>query len=272
MSMLIAIHKQQSVPCQHATGAPPAADASVAAAQAALETLAEQQSTRRVPLFSVQHVLQMLEPAEGGGGELEGLQHSSQTASSRWAATISVLARFLLTVPGCLHCCMTMCCLNGCVAGLRHEVALGLLGVPLLKTRAAAACRHPWGILGCLWQTRSGCLLVLADHEPALSAWAAVCMQASKVLAALPHSLSGSVSRDEACSCGRALGLLGRQHAGGELPSNTCICLCFQSAVPSAQACVAAGICAHALLPKMPSSRPNFAVSQGTLCLHTKSG
>ena len=125
MSMLIAIYQQHPVPCRHATQAPPAADASVAAAQAALETLAEQQSTRRVPLFSVQHVLQLLEPAGGGGG-LQGLQHSSQSASSRWAATISVLAWFpLITIAA------PVCCLNFIEAGLRHEAASDFLGAPL---------------------------------------------------------------------------------------------------------------------------------------------
>ena len=90
MSMLIAIHQQHPAQCQYATQAP-------LAAHAVLETLAEQQSTRRVPLFSVQHVLQLLEPAGGSGG-LQQFQHSSQRASSRWAATISALAWFLLAI------------------------------------------------------------------------------------------------------------------------------------------------------------------------------
>ena len=98
MSMLIAIYQQHPAPCQHATQEAPAAGASMAAAHAALEALAEQHSTRRVPLLSVQHVLQLLEPAGGGSG-LEGLPHSSQSASSRWAATISLLAWSLLTIP-----------------------------------------------------------------------------------------------------------------------------------------------------------------------------
>ena len=130
---------------------------------------------------------------------------------------------------------MTMCCLNVFKVGasLRHEAACSFLGVPLFVERALVTCRHPWGILACLWQTRSGCLLVLADHEPALSAWAAVCMRASKLLAALPQILSGSAGSGEACSCCRALGLLGRQHTGGELLSAAGTCLCYKSAVPS---------------------------------------
>ena len=98
MSLLIAIYQQHPVPCQQATQAPPAARAIVAAAHAVLETLAEQQSTRHVPLFSVQHVLQLLEPP-GGGGRLQGLQQCSQSASSRWVATVPALARVLLTIP-----------------------------------------------------------------------------------------------------------------------------------------------------------------------------
>ena len=128
--------------------------------------------------------------------------------------------------------------------------------------RAPAACSPPWSILVCLWQTRSGCVLVLADHEPALSAWVAVCMRAGKVLAALPQILSGSlssdeacsVSRDEACSCCRALGLLGRQHAGGELLSPAGICLCYKLAVCQARSLAVLQASVHVLLPQRRSS------------------
>ena len=139
--------------------------------------------------------------------------------------------------------------------------------------KAPAACRHPWGILASLWQTRSGCLLVLADDEPALSAWAAVCMRASKVLAALPQILCRSIGRGEVCSCCRALGLLGRQHAGGELPRPAGTYLCTKSAVPSAQPCSAAGICAcpAAQDAVILTRGPEVAVSQGTPGLHSKS-